>query len=55
MRENKDKYGNMSAWRRTVNKNAGFIVVGVTVVVLYFLWGEFTNSQEFFQNWGFRV
>lgn len=48
----RDKYANMSPFMRKLNQNAGFIVVGTVVVLLFFAWTTWTDSKDFYEDWG---
>ena len=48
----KDKYANKSPIMKALNQNAGFIVVATVVVLIYFGWGAYSDSKDFYEDWG---
>ena len=47
----KKKYDSKNPVVRFVHKNTGFIVMGISVVIIFYAWALFTEDQEFFSLW----
>jgi hypothetical protein len=47
----KEKYSGLNPVSKFVHKNTGFIVMGISVLVIFYAWTLYTDDQEFFSSW----
>ena len=47
----KKKYDSKNPVVKFVHKNTGFIVMGISVVIIFYAWTLYTEDQEFFSSW----
>ena len=47
----KEKYRGLNPVSKFVHKNTGFIVMGISVLVIFYAWTLYTDDQEFFSSW----
>ena len=47
----KEKHGSLNPVMKFVHKNTGFIVMGISLVIIFYAWGIYTEDQEFFSSW----
>jgi len=47
----KKKYGSLNPVSKFVHKNTGFIVMGISVIIIFYAWTLYNEDQEFFSSW----
>ena len=47
----KKKYDSKNPVVKFVHKNTGFIVMGISVVIIFYAWTLYTEDQEFYSSW----
>ena len=47
----KKKYASKNPVVKFVHKNTGFIVMGISVVIIFYAWTLYNEDQEFFSSW----
>jgi len=47
----KKKYDSKNPIVKFVHKNTGFIVMGISVVIIFYAWTLYNEDQEFFSSW----
>ena len=45
------KYDRLPTWKRLLHQNAGFIVMGISVVIIFYAWTLYDEDQEFYSAW----
>ena len=45
------KYDGKNPIVKFVHKNTGFIVMGISVVIIFYAWSLYNEDQEFFSSW----
>jgi len=47
----KKKHSSLNPVMKFIHKNTGFIVMGISVVIIFYAWTLYTENQEFFSSW----